>query len=155
EDFPKVAEGAISAGEAARAAFAVAAATDASRSSGPFVQAFAALQSVLPEDPNVIALAPLSRKGAPTRTQLRGALAQMELETVGAARQAEAGGGFWGQVQAGLAQFIVIRQAGEVDTPNSVVDRASARIAADDLNGAVAELSRLTGPPAKVVQPWL
>ncbi len=119
------------------------------------MQAFAALQSVLPEDPNVIALAPLSRKGAPTRTELRDEFAKMELEIVRAARQAEAGGGFWGQVQAALAQFIVVRQAGEIDTPISVVDRASARIAADHLNGGVAELPRLTGPPAKVVQPWL
>jgi hypothetical protein len=154
-DFSDVAKGAKAASDAARAAFAVAAATDASRSSGPFEQAYAALQSVLPDDPNVIALGPLSRKGAPTRNELRDEFARIELEIVRAARQAESGGGVWGQVQASLAQFVVIRRAGETADADSLVDNASARIAADDLEGAVAQLSRLTGPPARVVAPWL
>ncbi len=154
-EFANVAAGSRSASEAARAAFAVAAATDAARSSGPFDQAYSALQAVLPEDPNVIALATLSKRGAPTRAELRDEFAALELDIVRAARQAEAGGGFWGHVQATMAQFIVVRSASAKDTANSRVERAAARIAADDFTAAVAELSRLTGAPAKVAAPWL
>ena len=154
-DFAEVAAGAKEATEAARAAYAVAAATDASRSSGPFPQAFASLQAALPNDPNVIALAPLSIKGAPTKAELRDDFAKIELDVIRAARAEDAGGGWWGQLQAMFAQFIVIRRTGGGDQPNTIVERASQRLAADDLNGAVAELSRLKGAAAKVATPWL
>lgn len=71
QQLPAIAAESRTAAEAARAAFAVAAASEAARSSGPFEQSFASLQALLPEDPNVIALAALSRTGAPTRTELR------------------------------------------------------------------------------------
>ncbi|MEJ0058680.1 MAG: hypothetical protein WDM79_03390 [Terricaulis sp.] len=58
QDLPAVAAEARTAAQAATAAFAVAAAGDASRSSGPFEQEFAALQALLPNDPNVQQLAP-------------------------------------------------------------------------------------------------
>ncbi|MGE3301553.1 MAG: COG4223 family protein, partial [Hyphomonadaceae bacterium] len=147
--------GAKDATEAARASYAVAAATDAARSSGPFEPAYSALQAVLPNDPNVAALAPLARKGAPTREELRDEYAKLELEVVRAARAAEAGGGVWGQVQASMAQFIVVRRASDVDISGDLVDSASARLAANDFEGAVAQLSRLTGEPARRVAPWL
>jgi hypothetical protein len=154
-DFADVAAGAKAATEAARAAYAVAAATDASRSSGPFPQAYASLQAVLPDDPNVLALAPLSVKGAPTRSELRDEFDKINLEIVRAARAADAGGGLWGQIQAFLAQFIVIRQTGGGDTPSTIVDRARQRLSADDLGGAVSELSRLKGAASRVAEPWL
>jgi hypothetical protein len=154
-DFTEVAAGAKAATEAARAAYAVAAATDASRSSGPFPQAYSALQAALPNDPNVIALAPLSAKGAPTKAELRDAFTKIELDVIRAARAEDAGGGWWGQLQSMFAQFIVIRRTGGGDQPNTIVERADQRLAADDLNGAVAELSRLRGAAAKVAAPWL
>jgi hypothetical protein len=154
-DFADVAEGAKAATEAARAAYAVAAATDASRSSGPFPQAYASLQAVLPNDPNVIALATLSTKGAPTKQELRDKFDKIELEIVRAARAADAGGGFWGQLQAMFAQFIVVRRTGGGDAPNTIVERAKQKLSAEDLAGAVAEISRLKGAGAQVAAPWL
>jgi hypothetical protein len=154
-DFADVAKGAKDAIEAAKAAYAVAAATDASRSSGPFQQAYTSLQAVLPTDPNVIALGPLSSKGAPTKAELRDQFGKINLEIVRAARAADAGGGLWGQIQAALAQFIVVRRTGAGDTPNDVVQRASDRLDADDLAGAVTELARLKGAGAQVAAPWL
>ena len=154
-DFADVAKGAKDAIEAAKAAYAVSAATDASRSSGPFQQAYMSLQAVLPDDPNVIALGPLSSKGAPTKAELRDQFAKLNLEIVRASRAAEAGGGLWGQIQAALAQFIVVRQTGGGDMPNDVVQRASNRLDADDLAGAVTEIARLRGAGAQVAAPWL
>lgn len=153
--LPAIEASSRSAAEAARAAFAVAAAAEASRSSGPFEQSYASLQALLPNDPNVLALAPLARTGAPTRNELRDRFADIEIDIIRAARSAQSGAGFWGRLQAALAQWIVIRRAGEGDTPAGVVERAGRRLAADDLAGSIAELSRLSGPARQVAEPWL
>jgi len=155
ETLPAIEASSRSASEAARAAFAVAAAAEASRSSGPFEQSYQALQALLPNDPNVLALAPLSRTGAPTRQELRDKFANLELSVIRTARQAQAGPGFWGRVQAALAQWITVRRRGEGDTPSGIVDRAQARLAADDLAGAIQEMRKLSGPAAQVARPWL
>ncbi|MET0181710.1 MAG: mitofilin family membrane protein [Caulobacterales bacterium] len=155
QELPRIEASSRTAAEAARAAFAVAAAADASRSSGPFEQSYASLQALLPQDPNVLALAPLSRTGAPTRNELRDDFADIELNIIRAARQSQAGAGFWGRIQAALAQWVTVRRKGEGDTPAGVVERAQHRIAADDLAGAITELSKLSGPARQVAEPWL
>ncbi|MGE0046020.1 MAG: COG4223 family protein [Hyphomonadaceae bacterium] len=153
--LPAVEQQSRTAGEAARAAFAVSAAAEASRSSGPFEQSYQALAALLPDDPNVRALAPLARTGAPTRIELRDSFARLENDIIRAARQAQAGAGFWGRVQAAMAQWVTVRREGEGNTPAGIVEQASRRLAADDLAGAVRLLARLTGPAARVAQPWL
>lgn len=155
ESLPAIEASSRTAAEAARAAFAVAAAAEASRSSGPFEQSYASLQALLPNDPNVLALAPLARSGAPTRNELRDRFADIEIDIIRAARAAQSGAGFWGRLQAALAQWIVVRRSGEGDTPSGVVERAAQRLAADDLAGAITELSRLSGPARQVAEPWL
>ncbi len=144
-----------SAALAARAAFAVAAAAEAARASGPFEQAYATLETILPGDPNIVALAPLARSGAPSRQELKDQFSGMEDSIVRAARISAAGAGFWGRMQAFLAQFVTVRRTGEGDTPTGMVERASSRLQSDDVAGAVAELSRLTGPAAQVAGPWI
>jgi len=155
EELPAVAAEARQAATAARASYTVVAASEASRSSGPFEQAYAALAALLPEDPNVVALAPLARTGAPTRGELREQFDRLDIEIVRAAHQARAGAGFWGQIQATLAQWIVVRRAGGGDTPDAIVARAEQRLAADDLGGAIEQLNQLSGAPKRVAQPWL
>lgn len=155
EELPAVAAEAHQAATAARASYAVVAASEASRSSGPFEQAHAALAALLPDDPNVLALAPLARTGAPTHQELRDEFDRLDIEIVRAASRARAGAGFWGQIQAMLAQWIVIRRAGSGDTPDAIVARAEADLAADNLAGAIEELNRLSGAPKRVAQPWL
>jgi hypothetical protein len=155
EQLPAVAEQARTASNAARAAFAVSAAADASSHSGPFQESYASLQALLPQDANVLALEPLSRTGAPTRAELRDRFSHLDIEIVRASQQAQAGSGFWGRIQAMLAQWIVVRHTGEGDTAAGIVDRADARVTADDLDGAVQQLSRLTGAARSVAQPWI
>lgn len=155
EELPAVAAEARAAATAARASYAVVAAAEASRSSGPFEQAHAALAQLLPNDPNVAALAPLSRTGAPTRIELRDSFARLDNEIIRAARQSQAGAGFWGRIQAALAQWIVIRQAGAGDTPEGIVERAENYLAADRLGDAIQELNRLAPAPKRVAQAWI
>ena len=155
EDLPAVAAEARAAATASRAAFAVAAAAEASTSSGPFEQSYASLAALLPNDPNVVALAPLARTGAPTKAELRERFARIDNDIIRAAREAQAGAGFWGRIQAALAQWIIVRQTGEGDTPSGVVERAEQHLNNDNLAGAVQELNRLNGPAKTVAQRWL
>jgi hypothetical protein len=155
EELPAVAAEARSAATAARASYAVVAASEAARASGPFEQAHAALAALLPNDPNVAALAPLARTGAPTRTELRDRFASLDNEILRAAHQAQAGAGFWGRIQAALAQWIVIRRSGGGDTPEGMVERAEQYLAADRLEDAIEELNRLPPAPKRAAQPWI
>jgi hypothetical protein len=155
EQLPAVAEQARTASNAARAAFAVAAASDASSQSGPFEESYASLQALLPQDANVLALAPLARTGAPTHAELRARFDGLDVDIVRAAREAQAGAGFWGRIQAMLAQWIIVRRSGEGDTPSGAVERAGQRLAADDLAGAIQQLNALSGAPRRVAQPWM
>jgi hypothetical protein len=155
EELPAVAAEARSAATAARASYAVVAAAEAARSSGPFEQAHAALATLLPNDPNVAALAPLARTGAPTRIELRDSFERLDTEIVRAARQSQAGAGFWGRIQAALAQWIVIRRAGAGDTPEGIVERAQRALDGDRLAEAIQELNSLPAAPKRVAQPWI
>jgi hypothetical protein len=155
EQLPAIAAEARQASIASRAAFALTATTEASSTSGPFEQSYASLQALLPQDPNVAALAPLARTGAPTRAELRDRFDRIDNDIIRAAREAQAGAGFWGRIQAALAQWIIVRQSGEGDTPAGVIERASQRLAADDLAGAIQEVNRLSGASKRVAQPWL
>lgn len=155
EELPAVAAEARSAATAARASYAVVAASEAARSSGPFEQAHAALATLLPNDPNVAALEPLARTGAPTRIELRDSFARLDNEIIRAARQSQAGAGFWGRIQAMLAQWIVVRRADSGDTPEGIVARAEQYLAADRLDAAIQELNRLPDAPKRAAQTWI
>jgi hypothetical protein len=157
QQLPALAAESRIAAESARAAFAVAAAAEASRSSGPFEQAYSSLQALLPEDENVLALAPLARTGAPTRQELRERFDVIDNDIIRAARIQQAGAGFWGRMQAALADWIVVRRVGqsELDTPDGVVELASQRLDADDLAGAIEALSRLSGPSRQAADRWI
>jgi hypothetical protein len=154
-DVDVIREQAASASQAARAAFAVAAAAEAARSSEPFESALATLEGVLPGNADVAALAPLAKTGAPSRQELKEEFSSLRNQIITQARISNAGTGFWGRVQAYLAQFVVVRRTGETNTPTGFVERADARLKNDDLAGAVAELNRLTGSAAQVSAPWL
>ncbi|MGE3141775.1 MAG: COG4223 family protein, partial [Hyphomonadaceae bacterium] len=155
QSLPAIQASAKNAEDAARAAFAVAAASDASRSSGPFIESYQSLQALLPDDANVTALEPLARTGAPTRNELRDGFSRIENDIIRAAAQAQAGAGFWGRIQATMAQWVTVRRAGEGDTPAGVVERTERKLAGEDLAGAIQELNRLSGPAAQVAAPWL
>lgn len=155
EELPAVAQEARAAATAARASYAIVAASEASRSSGPFEQAHAQLAALLPGDANVAALEPLSRTGAPTRTELHDRFDRLDNEIIRAARQSQAGAGFWGRIQAALAQWIVIRRADSGDTPEGIVARAEEALAGDRLDLAIQELNRLPAAPKRAAQDWI
>lgn len=155
EELPAVAAEARAAGTAARASYAVVAASEASRSSGPFEPAHAALAALLPNDPNVAALGVLARTGAPTREELRNRFASLDNEIIRVSRQSQAGAGFWGRIQAALAQWIVVRRSGAGNTPEGMVERAEQHLAADRLAESIEQLNQLSGPAKRAADPWI
>lgn len=70
---------------------------------------------------------------------------------------ADAGGDWIERTTNRLASLVTIRRVGEVegDSVEAIVARAEARLGNGDLAAAVAELSKLEGPPAEAVAGWL
>lgn len=155
EELPTIAAEARAAAIAARASYAVVAAGEAANTSGPFVQAYESLAALLPEDENVAALEPLARVGAPTRADLRSRFAALDNDIIRAAHQSQAGAGFWGRIQATLAQWIVVRRVGSGDTPEGIVESAELALNENRLEDAIRELNRLPEAPKRVALPWI
>jgi hypothetical protein len=154
-DVRRLQEELPAAGAAARASYAIIAAGEASNNSGPFELAHAALAVLLPDNPHVTALAPLARTGAPTRPQLRDDFERLDNDIIRVATQSQAGAGFWGRVQAALAQWIVVRRRGGGDTPEGLVESAETALAQNNLERAIQQLNRLPQAPKRVAQPWI
>lgn len=104
------------------------------------------------------ALEPLTAKaatGIPTRPSLRDSF------DAAAAKAAQAAvvpaTGWVGQTVQRLSALVTVRRidgAAVGDDAQSVLARAGARLAADDLAGAVAETAALTGAPAEAMASW-
>lgn len=146
---------ALAAGEAARAAFALAALSEAAQRSGPFPEQHKALAAALPQDADVAALAPLARVGAPSIADLQGRFASLETELDRALRQQEAGSGLIGGMQAMLAEQVSVRRANARETSSDRLEAASAAVQHGDLAQAEQVLGAFTGKPAAIAQPWL
>lgn len=111
--------------------------------------------ALLPNDPHVAALAPLARTGAPTRSELRDRFERLDNDIIRVATQSQAGAGFWGRLQAVLAQWIVVRRRGAGDSPAGIVESAEDALAEDNLQNAIQQLNRLPDAPKRIAQPWI
>jgi len=101
-------------------------------------------------------LAPYADSGVPGLVALKAAFPALARAVV-AADQAGAGEDWLAGVRRRLSSLVTVRPLGAVageDAP-AVVARAEALLAEDDLAGAVAELGRLSGPPAAAAADWL
>lgn len=134
---------------------------EALRTSEPFAEELEAVQALAADDPAVAeALAAFSGRaeaGIPTAAELAARFDGVAGAVVRAA--AEAGDGGWvEQALAGLASVVTVRPTGEEvggTGPGAAVARAEARLAAGDLDGAVAALASLRGPAAAAAADWL
>jgi len=149
------AEAALAAGASARAAFALAALTEAAARGGPFQPAFQTLADALPGDADVAALGRLAPVGAPSREELQARFATLERELDRALRQQAAGSGLIGGVQAVLAEQVSVRPAEARDTPADRLEAAAAAVNRGDLAQAERLLRALEGKAATLAQPWL
>ena len=93
--------------------------------------------------------------GVPTLGRLRRSFAEMARSVVTASAGDQSDGWASGVLRR-LTDVITVRPLGDVegDEPGAVVARAEARLQADDLAGAVAELAGLSGAAAEAAASW-
>lgn len=101
-------------------------------------------------------LTPFAKTGVPGLVALRAAFPAVARAVV-AAEQAGVGDDWLAGVRRRLSSLITVRPLGAVagESASALVARAEALLVADDLAGAVAELGKLSGPPAAAAEDWL
>jgi len=102
-------------------------------------------------------IASFADSGIPTVADLRERFPKMADAVVRAAGESKRAN--WiDKAIARAASVVTVRKVGpdvEGDTPDALLARAESRLAADDLDGALAEMSKLTGPPAAAAGAWM
>jgi hypothetical protein len=134
---------------------------DAIGRGAPFGAEITALEQAFADDALTMAvLAPLSKwapGGVPSHDDLARRLERLAPRLLRAAKRPADGGwieGTWARISA----LVVIRPTGgDVvgDKPGAVLARAEAKLALGDLDGAVGEVERLSGPAAVASGDWL
>jgi hypothetical protein len=145
------------AGPSPAAAFAVLSVAQAAARSAPFPGEHQALAAALPNAPEVAALAPFARTGAPTSQQLAEDWPAIEANVLTAMREAAASEGDWlSRIGAMLSGLVQVRATGAPtgDGADAIAARVRLRLDRDDLAGAVSEVARLTGAPAAAAADW-
>lgn len=130
--------------------FAVISLAEAANRNGGFVPEFAAVRAALPFLPEVTALEPLSKSGAPTRALLAERFNQ--LSAVFANRDAEVKkqSGFIGWFKGLFSGLIKVENKSDVNSPDAILTSAKTKLDGGDLQGAMDEVRRITSPPSEV-----
>lgn len=153
----RIAAAQAAAGPSPAAAFAVLSVAQAATRSAPFAAEHQALAAALPGAPEVAALAPFARTGAPTPQQLAEDWPAVEANVLAAMREAAASEGDWlSRIGAMLSGLVQVRATGAPtgNGADAVAARVRLRLDRDDLAGAAAEVARLTGAPAAAAADW-
>ena len=132
--------------------FAIMSLAEAAGRNGSFMPEFEAVRSALPFLPEVSALEPLAKTGAPTRGLLREEFMDLSAEVAKAQQQAQ-------KKEKGLTGFfhnlfanafkVEVKQNNQ-NNPSEILARAKTKLDLDDLQGAIAELQTLPNPPQSV-----
>lgn len=134
---------------------------DAIGRGAPFAAEITALKQAFADDRGVMAaLASLSksaRRGVPSHDDLARRLELLAPRLLRVAKR-PADGGWIEETWARISALVVIRPTGgDVvgDKPGAVLARAEAKLALGDLDGAIGEVERLSGPAATAAGDWL
>ena len=128
----------------------------AAQGSSPFKTEFDAVAAMLPDDPALAEIAPLTG-GLPTTGTLIATFGKASDAALDAETLAKSGGGMWSGLWANFMATISARPIGEVRGQSTAgrIARAEVRMKAGDLAAAVKELSAVIGPARPPLQPWL
>jgi hypothetical protein len=142
--------------DAATAALAVSTLSDAAATSRPFGEELAGLQRVLPPSPDLRALEPLARTGAPTRAGLSAQFQALAGRAASAARDPGADADLLARIRYALSSIVSIRHVGSTkgSTPDAVLARIQDMLEEGDVENAVQALSGLPQAAQDVLAPW-
>ena len=142
--------------DAAAGALAAAALSAAAEGSAPFDQDLALYGRFAPGDPDLRALAPLAAMGAPSRAALAASFPDLASAVAAAAHQPAHDADFLAKVIGRLEQVVIIRRVGPGATGvDGVLNQAQLRVAAGDLDSAVATLGALPPAAAAPMARWI
>ncbi len=131
---------------------AVSAIETAARSGRPFKNAYKTLALLSPRDPDVAALADISRHGGPTMGELRRdfAGAARKADWI-AARQSDDG---WNWLRSAVSGVVRLERPGAGPEAEGMIREARRAMDVGDLRGAVDAVDAVTGPTAGVFHDW-
>ena len=143
-------------GKAVAASFALVALQQKLAGGAPYADELARLAGFAPGAAGLDSLSRHAADGVPTLGSLKTRFRPAIRKTLVADREARAKG-FWGALAARLEGVISVRPATPQpgSSARAVISRAEARLAADDLAGAVGELHGLKGAAREAMGPWL
>jgi hypothetical protein len=142
--------------EQARSALLFDALAQKARSGAPYREELDALKARINATPPIPALESAADAGLATLPPLKSAFSEARNAALAAARQGAAKGPM-SRLGANLAGLINLRPAAPLDGDGAVaiLSRAEARLDADDLPGALDELSSLAGAPRDAIAGWM
>ena len=134
--------------QAAGAALAAAALSQAASSSRPFAGELAAMEAALPDSADLRALRPLAQAGASTTAALAAEFSDAAARAAVASRARARGTGILARIAQAFAAIVTVRRVDRTEGGgiDAVLARAGRRVDDGDLEGALAELAAL--PPA-------
>jgi len=114
-----------------------------------------AIAALAPEDAAVAALSEIAPKGVRSFASLKQEFAELVDPLLTAERQAGRTT-FWERLVGNALSIVTVRRVGDVegDSVEAIVARIEAKLALEDLSGALAEAKLLTGPAGEVAAPW-
>ena len=138
------------------ATLAVLSLVEAAGGPAPFVPAFESARAAIPGLPELAALEPFARSGAPTRTQLEQRFAGLAPAVAQMQAQTESGTGITGWFQRLFANMVRVERADAAagTGPAAALARARARLEEGDLAGALREMETIT-PAPDPVRAWV
>lgn len=140
---------------AAAAALAAAALSDAAAQPRPFVNDLAVFARLLPGSADALALAPLAQQGAPTRAALASQLSDLASDISVASHAPRKNASFMDQMVYAVSRVISIRRVADGGTgPDAILVVAQRRAAEGDLEGAVSALDALPPTARAALAPW-
>ncbi|WP_269715430.1 COG4223 family protein [Caulobacter sp. NIBR2454] len=131
--------------EAAGAALAVAALSEAAQSSRPFDRELSQVEAVLPVSIDARALRRLAETGAPTHAALAAELEDAASRASVAARDPGEGAGLWARASHALAAIVTVRYVGSTtgSSPDAMLARAQRLMDEGDVDGALQVVGQL------------
>jgi hypothetical protein len=142
-------------GDAAAQALAAAALSTVAEGPAPFDKDVAAYARVAPGDPDLVALAPLAARGAPSRAALAAAFPDLASAAAAASRTPGRDAGYLARLWAVLGRVVIVRNvdpgAGGVD---GALARAQAAASAGDLEAALRDIDALPQPARVALADW-
>ncbi|MFC3080147.1 COG4223 family protein [Phenylobacterium terrae] len=142
---------------AAAAALAAAALMEASRGTGGFADELAALRTLAPNLPELAALEPLARAGAPSRSALADSFPDYAARAAVASRAPGEGASLLERVGHAFSRIVTLRRVGEVpgEGPDALIARAERQLEDGQVDRAVRTLYGLPSAGREALGPWL